>query len=74
MADPKDKKDNDLDSELGLDRNKKESKSEHSLDDIDPIFSKKPVEHSEKPIQVDENSYVGEGALGGAGEIGRAHV
>ena len=62
MADPKDNKDKqnvDLDTELGLDKKKNEPKSDHSLDDIDPIFSKKPVEHSEKPIQV---------------EIGSAHV
>lgn len=65
MADPK-KKD-ELDETLGLDENKK---PEHSLEDVDPLFkegtSAKPKEHSDKPIDTDPNTYVGEGAAAGA--------
>jgi hypothetical protein len=65
MADPK-KKD-ELDETLGLDE---KEKPEHNLEDVDPLFkegtSAKPKEHSDKPINTEPNTYVGEGAVTGA--------
>lgn len=57
----------DLDSTLGLDSNKSGKKSEHSLEDIDPIFKEdKKKEFSDKPITLNEDSDVALGAGAGA--------
>ena len=66
MADPKDKKDDDLDSVLGVGSDKKDS--DHKLEDIDPLFGKEDKEHSDKKIDTEPNTNVPEaGAAGAAG-------
>lgn len=62
---------NSLDDTLGLDTKKKDEPSSgttHSLEDIDPIFkeSDSKKQHSDKPITLNEDSNVLEGAGAGA--------